>query len=104
MLLPLHKHIQYDLDVSFFLKKVAQTVQNYSPVFNSMAGDCDYENFKVICFLSPLFVYLYFFISWIQHVKVEGRGTQREVFKSPCWGLNFNRVLSDTKIARILIK
>ena len=101
MLLPLHKHIQYDLDVSFFKKKVAQTVQNYLPVVNSMA---DYENFKVICFLSPLFVYLYFFISWIQQVKVEGRGTPREVFKSPCWGLNFNRVLSDTKIARILIK
>lgn len=38
MLLPLHKHIQYDLDVSFFKKtEVAQTVQNYSPVFNSMA-------------------------------------------------------------------
>ena len=30
-------------------------MQNYSPVVNSMAGDRDYENFKVICFLSPLF-------------------------------------------------
>ena len=59
-------------------------MQNYTPVYNSVAGDCVYDNFKVICVLSPLFVYLYFFISWIQHVKVDGRGTPRDVVKSPC--------------------
>ena len=58
-------------------------MQNYTPVYNSVAGDC-LRNFKVICVLSPLFVYSYFFISWIQHVKVDGQGSPTDVVKSLC--------------------